>query len=217
MPFLSAVFQGEGLRPASRLLRGLVLRPPSGRHGGAGGWLEDRERWGRRVGVRVGTENESEAVGDAQQVRFSLVPSSHPPRGRERAQTLLMSGEWMACSLSLLQASCQTCTLQHQHPGNSQHPWRQDTARGLHYRWWPHSSPQVATVRPLDVKRNISAGKTEILNLLFKMFVSPVGRKKNKMASVWLVHTMNRSAANLPPPMLSQIVVLVHQSRFHHG
>lgn len=115
----------------------------------------------------------------------------------------------MACSLSLLQASCQTCTLQHQHPGNSQHPWRQDTPRGLHYRWWPHSSPQVATVRPLHVKRNISAGKTEILNLLFKMFVSPVRKKNPKMASAWLVHTMNRSAANLPPPMLPQIVVLL--------
>lgn len=44
--FLSAVVQGQGLRPAGRLLRGLALRPPPGRHGGAGGRLEDRERWG---------------------------------------------------------------------------------------------------------------------------------------------------------------------------
>lgn len=91
--FLSAAFQGEGLRPASRLLRGLALRPPSGRHGGAGGRLEDREwRW-RGLGVRVGAENEGEAVGDAQQVGF--FPRSPPlnrPGGRERAPTLLTSG-----------------------------------------------------------------------------------------------------------------------------
>lgn len=83
MLFLSAVFQGEGLRPASRLLRGLALRPPSGRHGGAGGWLEDRERWGRGVGVRVGTENESEAVGDAQQVGFPWFPPLNHPEGEK--------------------------------------------------------------------------------------------------------------------------------------
>lgn len=70
MMFLSAVIQGQGLRPASCLLRGLTLCPPSGRHGGAGGRLEDRERWGWGVGVRVGAEDESEAVGDAQQVGF---------------------------------------------------------------------------------------------------------------------------------------------------
>lgn len=34
-------------------------------------------------------------------------------------------------------------------------------------------------------------------------------QKNPKMASVWLVHAMNRSAANLPPLMLPQIVVLV--------
>lgn len=160
MVFLSAVIQGQGLRPASRLLRGLALRPPSGRHGGAGGRLEDRERWGWGVGVCVGAEDESQAVGDAQQVGFPWLSLSTTERARMSANGF---NEW--CSLPLLQASCQTCTLQHQHPGNSQHPWRQVTARGLHHRRWPHSSPQVATVCPLDVKQNVW---TEILNLLFK-------------------------------------------------
>lgn len=74
MWFLSAAIQGQGLRPASRFLCGLALRPPSGRHGGAGGRLEDREWWGRGIGVRVGAEDESEAVGDAQQVGLSWFP-----------------------------------------------------------------------------------------------------------------------------------------------
>lgn len=85
--FLSAAFQGEGLRPASRLLRGLALRPPSGRDGGAGRRLEDCERRGGGVGVRVGAEDESEAVGDAQQVGFPRFPLSATQRAR-------MSAKW---------------------------------------------------------------------------------------------------------------------------
>lgn len=145
MTFLFAVIQGQGLRPASRFLRGLALRPPSGRYGGAGRRLEDRERWGWGVGVRVGAEDEGEAVGDAQQVGFSWLSLSTTERARMSANGF---NEW--CSLS--QASCQTCTLQHQHPGNSQHPWRQVTARGLYHRRRPHSSPQVVTVCPVGLK-----------------------------------------------------------------
>lgn len=74
MVFITAAIQGQGLWPANRLLRGLALRTPSGRHGGAGGRLEDREWWGWGAGVRVGAEDESEAVGDAQQVGLSPPP-----------------------------------------------------------------------------------------------------------------------------------------------
>ena len=66
--FICAVIQGEGVRPTSRLLRGVPVRPPPRCHLGAGRRLEDREWRRRRIGVRVGDEDGSEAVGDAQQV-----------------------------------------------------------------------------------------------------------------------------------------------------
>lgn len=66
--FRSSPIQGDGVRPASRLLRGVPVRPPPGRHRGAGGRLEGGQRRRRRVGVRVGDADGGEAVGDAQQV-----------------------------------------------------------------------------------------------------------------------------------------------------
>ncbi len=67
------MIQGEGVRPTSRLLRGVPVRPPPGCHLGAGGRLEDRERRRRGIGVCVGDEDGSEAVGDAQQVGYSFL------------------------------------------------------------------------------------------------------------------------------------------------
>lgn len=74
--FIYALIQGEGLWSTIRFLCGVPVRPPPGRHLGAGGRLEDSERRRRRTGVCVGDEDGSEAVGDAQQVRF-FFPLSH--------------------------------------------------------------------------------------------------------------------------------------------
>lgn len=82
--FISAVIQGEGLWPTNRFLRGVPLRPPPGCDLGAGGRLEDCEWRRRRIGLCVGDEDGSEAVGDAQQVGFFL--SSEPLRGKNHMQ-----------------------------------------------------------------------------------------------------------------------------------
>lgn len=197
MMFLSALIQGQGLRPASRLLRGLALRPPSGRHGGAGGRLEDRERWGWGVGVRVGAEDESEAVGDAQQVGFS--PST---TGRARTSTNAFNERWMVFSvaaagtLSDMYASTPT-------------PWSQPTSLTTSHREGPVSQTMTSqltagryrlpsghkTPQQEEQKCSICTLKREFAAFGWKMFVSTV--EKNPK---WLLSGSSRQSPLLTPP-----------------
>lgn len=97
----------------------------------------------------MGDEDGSKAVGDAQQVglvyRWRAENKKHP---NILGKLLTDLNRWflrvkLQVLLCVLQASCKTRTLQHQHPGNSQHPRWQVAAGGLHHGRRPHSSPQV--------------------------------------------------------------------------
>lgn len=63
--------QGDNLWLADWLLCGFTVRPPAGRHCCTGWWVEGGERRSRGAGVCVGDQDESQAVGDAQQVGWT--------------------------------------------------------------------------------------------------------------------------------------------------